>query len=77
MKVLSSKTPPTLLAAPITYLYHVVYFYQTKRGETGNGTMQIQRNLPISNCEQINSVMDFIKQETGFAKVGLLNWILL
>ena len=77
MRKPQTKALAALLAAPITYRYHVAYFWTDRKGGTGWGTIHMERNLPISDFEQIESVCDYIKDRNCFTKVGLVNWILL
>lgn len=67
---------PKLLAAPVSYTYHVAYYYAAKNG-TGYGAMQINRNFAIRNSEDISGICDFIAARNRFKTVVLLNWILL
>lgn len=69
------RKPKALLAAPLSYNYHVAYAF----AGGGFGCIQITRSQAIRNSDDIDSVRVLIEQTNHWKpkSVVILNWILL
>lgn len=56
------------------YCYHVAYNWK-KGSDTGFGTSIIKRKDPLNTPEEINSTVNFIKQENSFDALIIINFI--
>lgn len=56
------------------YCYHVVYNWK-KGSDTGCGSSIIKRKDPLNTPEEINSTVNFIKQENSFDALVIINFI--
>lgn len=55
------------------YIYHVVYSYK-KEIFNGTGTITMYRNRKMNTVEDIQSVVDYIKEKDNYDNVLILNW---
>lgn len=61
----------------LKYVYHIAYFYMDKDKNTGVSGMTLYRSCPINTEKEIDSVVEYIKEQYSLTSVVLLNFTLL
>jgi hypothetical protein len=51
----------------------VSYAYQEKYGNTGLGSIVLEREPPCTS-DEVQDIMDFIIEDTDYLSVVLINW---
>lgn len=64
-----------LVAKKLPYQYHVVYTFKKATGETGNGSMTINRYKAVESADDVTSMLDFVKKENDFEEAVITNFM--
>jgi hypothetical protein len=56
----------------VIYHYHVVYFFITEEGNTGNGSMTVSAYHTIDYASDIEDVVTYVKSKSPFIKKAVI-----